>query len=233
MKQKEKITKKKRAQKELSNKKMEQSKKRKKTINKTKKRSKNKKLAKKKRNRKKEKRQQFIKEISISLSVLLGLLFLIQVFFFSFPSVEGYGMTPFLNDGERVIVIKKRPVKRFDLVYIRQPGTQRMLIRRVIGLPEEEIDYREDQLFINQQPVVERFLKNEQSEAKSENRLLTDNFSLGTVTNEHRLPKNGYFVLGDNRHYAADSRNFGWVEKKDVLGVVKVRVFPLHQMTQF
>ncbi|EOH98905.1 signal peptidase I [Enterococcus moraviensis ATCC BAA-383] len=184
-------------------------------------------------NRKKEKQRQLIKEIIVSLILLVGLLTIVQSLFFTFPTVEGYGMTPLLNDGERVIVRKTKRIERFDLVYIRDPKTKRTMIRRVIGLPEEEIAYQEDQLFVDQKPIIERFLKKELNEAKVEKRLLTDDFSLRTVTDESRLPKDSYFVLGDNRHYAADSRNFGWVEKKDILGVVKVRIAPLHQLKQF
>lgn len=209
-------------------------KRKKKSINQTEPRSPEKKKTTKKGNiRKKERQRQFVKEIVISLSLLLGLLFIVQSILFSFPTVEGYGMTPLLNDGERVIVRKIGTIERFDLVCIREPATKKVMIRRIIGLPEEELTYQEDQLFINQQPVVERYLKNELNEAKAEGRLLTDNFSLGTVTDVSRLPKSSYFVLGDNRHYASDSRNFGLIEKKDILGVVKVRLFPLHQMTQF
>ncbi len=183
--------------------------------------------------RKREEQKQLVKELVVSLSLLLGLIVVVQSLLFSFPSVEGYGMTPLLNDGERVIVRKTKEIKRFDLVYIREPGTKRTMIRRVIGLPEEEIAYQNDQLLVDQKPIVERFLKKELNEAKVEQRLLTDNFSLRTVTDESRLPKDSYFVLGDNRHYAADSRNFGWVEKKDILGVVKVRISPMHQITSF
>lgn len=180
-----------------------------------------------------ERRRQFYKEIGISFFLLMSLFFLFQWIFFSFPTVNGYGMTPTLNDGDRLFVSKRAKIKRFDLIYFKNPVTSQLMIRRVIALPGEEISYEEDQLMIDQKLVVERFLSNELNEAKTEDRLLTENFSLGSLTDSRALPESTYFVLGDNRHYAADSRQFGWVDEENILGVVKARIFPLHNMTQF
>jgi signal peptidase I len=180
-----------------------------------------------------ERRRQFYKEIGISFLLLMSLFFLLQWLFFSLPTVNGYGMTPTLNDGDRLYVSKHSEIKRFDMIYFKNPVTGQVMIRRVIALPEEEIAYVDDQLMINQNIVVERFLANELKEAQAEKRLLTEDFSLGSLTGSRALPADSYFVLGDNRHYAADSRQFGWVEKENILGVVKTRVLPFHNMTQF
>lgn len=180
-----------------------------------------------------ERRRQFYKEVGISFFLMMSLFFLFQWIFFSFPTVNGYGMTPTLNDGDRLFVSKRAKIKRFDLIYFKNPVTSQLMIRRVIALPGEEISYEEDQLMIDQKLVVERFLSNELNEAKTEDRLLTANFSLGSLTDLRALPESAYFVLGDNRHYSADSRQFGWVEEENILGVVKARIFPLHNMTQF
>ncbi|WP_430601944.1 signal peptidase I [Enterococcus sp. DIV0724b] len=183
--------------------------------------------------KRKKQRHQFYKEIGVSFFLMLALFFILQELFFSMPSVNGYGMTTTLNDGDRIFVSKRSRIKRFDLVYLKQPDTKQIMVRRVIGLPEEEIVYENDQLLIDKRSVVERFLKNEISEASKEKRLLTEDFTLAALTGVRTLPKDCYFVLGDNRHYAADSREFGWVEKKDILGVVKARIVPFHHMTQF
>ncbi|MGG5341111.1 signal peptidase I [Enterococcus sp. AZ192] len=180
-----------------------------------------------------EQRHQIYKEIGISFFLLMSLFFLLQWLFFSLPTVNGYGMTATLNDGDRLFVRKHAQIKRFDLIYFKNPVNDQLMIRRVIGLPGEEITYEEDQLMIDQKFVVERFLVNEQNEAKAEERLLTENFSLASLTGSRALPKGSYFVLGDNRHYAADSRQFGWIDEENIIGVVKTRLLPLHNMTQF
>ncbi|WP_086312444.1 signal peptidase I [Enterococcus sp. 7F3_DIV0205] len=183
--------------------------------------------------RRKKQRRQFYQEIGVSFFLLLLFFVLFQWVFFSLPKVNGYGMTTTLDDGDRLFVSKRSQIKRFDLVYLRQPDTKQVMVRRVIGLPNEEVAYENDQLLIDKKPVIERYLKAEISEAVKENRLLTENFTLTGLTNARTLPENSYFVLGDNRHYAADSREFGWIEKKDILGVVKARIMPFHHMTQF
>lgn len=183
--------------------------------------------------KKRKQRHQFYKEIGVSFFLLMILLLTLQGVFFSVPKISGYGMTTTLDDGDRLFVSKRSTIKRFDLVYFRQPETKQIMVRRVVGLPEEEVGYENDQLLINKKPVVERYLENELKEAAMEKRLLTENFSLAKLTGSTFLPQNSYFVLGDNRHYASDSREFGWIEEKDILGVVKARILPFHHMTQF
>lgn len=183
--------------------------------------------------KRRKQRHQFYKEIGVSFFLLILLFFALQWVFFSMPKVDGYGMTTTLDDGDRLFVSKRSAIKRFDLVYFKNPETKQVMIRRVIGLPGEEIAYVNDELMINKAPVVERFLKKEISEAAQEKRRLTEDFTLAGLTGSTLLPKESYFVLGDNRHYAADSRQFGWIEKKDILGVVKARITPFHHMTQF
>ncbi|MGX7148299.1 signal peptidase I [Enterococcus ureasiticus] len=183
--------------------------------------------------KRKKQRHQFYKEIGVSFFLLLTLFFVFQWLFFSLPKVNGYGMTTTLNDGDRLFVSKYSKIKRFDMVYLKQPDKKQPMVRRVIALPGEEIAYEKDQLLINKRPVVERFLKNELNEAEKEQRLLTEDFTLAELTGSITLPKESYFVLGDNRHYAADSRDFGWIEQKDILGIVKARIIPFHHMSQF
>lgn len=183
--------------------------------------------------KRKKQRHQFYKEIGVSFFLLLTLFFVFQWLFFSLPKVSGYGMATTLDDGDRLFVSKHSKIKRFDMVYLKQPETKQLMVRRVIALPGEEIAYEKDQLLINKRPVVERFLKNELNEAEKEQRLLTKDFTLAELTGLITLPKESYFVLGDNRHYAADSRDFGWIEQKDILGVVKARIIPFHHMSQF
>lgn len=183
--------------------------------------------------KKKSHLKQLFLEIGVSLFVMVGLFLVLQGFLFSFSKVTGYGMTGTLDEGNIVFVYKKASIKRFDIICFRQPTTKKLMYRRVVGLPNEVVAYEKDELLINGTPTLERYLEKEVVDAAKENHLFTENFHLADSTNVSTLPKNGYFVLGDNRPYAADSRQFGWIEKKDIIGVVKARIFPLHEMTQF
>ena len=81
-------------------------------------------------------------------------------------------------------------------------------IKRVIGLPGEEIEYNGDKLYVNGKEVNDTYGQN-----------VTENFKVS-------VPKNKYFVLGDNRQNSMDSRFFGPFKKEKILGKTKFVIFP-------
>ncbi|MCB5953445.1 signal peptidase I [Enterococcus sp. CWB-B31] len=173
----------------------------------------------------------FLIELGLTVAIVSMLAGSIGYLTLSLPVVDGYGMTPTLNDQERLLVRKQGSIKRFSLVYIKNPQTGQRLIRRVIGLPGETVEYQEGHLWIDGEEIPERFLS---SIGESEDSTpATANFILQELLGQSRVPQDSYFVLGDNRRYASDSRSFGFVSEEVVIGVVTARIFPLHQMTQF
>ncbi|MCB5951423.1 signal peptidase I [Enterococcus sp. BWT-B8] len=187
-----------------------------------------------KRNYTKQKKRRegaFIKELMIALliaAVLFGLLFWVTV---RIPKIEGYSMTPTINDQDRLFVYKWDSIQRFKLLYFEVPETGEAMVRRVVGLPGEELYYKNGSLFINGEEIPERFLSSVFSEAAAEP--MTEDFTLKEIAEVIRVPDDCYFVLGDNRLYATDSRYFGFVKKEDIFGLVKARIFPIHAMRQF
>ncbi|MEI5990137.1 signal peptidase I [Enterococcus crotali] len=179
--------------------------------------------------RKRAKQKKLLFELLITLVVTTLLVVLISVFLLAFPKVEGYSMVPTLNDQERLIVYKPAKIERFDLIYIKNKLGETS-IRRVIGLPGEEIQYKGNELYINNELKAERFIT--RNEEQSEEPAVAD-FKLKDILGVSNVPKSQYFVLGDNREYATDSREYGFIETKDIVGVVKIRFFPLHGMRQF
>ena len=101
-------------------------------------------------------------------------------------------------------------------------------MKRVIGLPGEHIAYQEGQLYVNDRPVVEPFLK--QSQQKT---VLTSDFDLKTLTDHDRIPANQYFVLGDNRRISKDSRTFGTIERETIIGRAVGVYWPIEDITYF
>ncbi len=152
--------------------------------------------------------------------------------FFRFGKMDGYSMLPTINN-DNVLVVNKYPsIKRFDLVYMRTPLNEKEItIKRVIGLPKESVQYSQDELLINGQEKSEPYL-----EGKKEmypGIILTEDFNLEDVTNVTSVPSGSYFVLGDNRKSSVDSRIYGFVDEKLIIGKVKMKVFPFSSFTIF
>lgn len=193
-----------------------------------------KKVDSKKRKRKKR------RKIKILLVELLGavlitsvLIYLVSLFLFTFVKVEGYSMVPTLRDGDVVYINKKAKIQTFDLVYIKHAGTGEKELRRVIGLPGQTVVYKNDQLQIDGTIKEENFILEEQQTAMQNGRLFTDDLSILSLTGETKIPKGKYFVLGDNRPYSTDSRSYGVVDEKEIIGVVEGKILPLHQIERF
>ena len=125
-------------------------------------------------------------------------------------------MSPTLNDGDIMILNEigyyLNGIDRFDIAVANIDGEK--LIKRVIGLPGEKVEYRDNKLYINDELVVENF--------KHEN---TDDFSLSSLKAEV-VPDNHYFLVGDNRGNSKDSRIIGLVHKSKIMGKAKLIVYP-------
>ncbi|WP_375178413.1 signal peptidase I [Enterococcus rotai] len=179
--------------------------------------------------------QEVSKELGITFLIVLLLLFLLSRVFFTLPKNEGYGMREELNDGDRVYVDRLGKRNRFSLIYFKQPDGNGTSIRRIIGLPEEKVSYRNDELYINDRLVVERFIQRRLVQAKIENEVITVDFDSKDIleTNNGIIPQGKYLVLGDNRHYATDSRYYGLVDEQAVIGTVKLRWWPFYQIRAY
>ncbi len=151
----------------------------------------------------------FLKEyFSYILAIVLVLLF--KKFIVSPIKVNGESMMKTLHDGDIMILnivgYHFSDIKRFDIVVVDEG--EEYLIKRVIGLPGEEVEYKDNQLFVNGKKVKDSFGNGD-----------TENFKV-------KVPKNKYFVLGDNRTNSLDSRYFGAFSKKKILGKTSLTLFP-------
>ncbi|OEH81961.1 signal peptidase I [Enterococcus rivorum] len=166
----------------------------------------------------------FIKVLFPSLIFL----FILRGFILIPVPVDGNSMKKTLSQGDMVLMEKFTSIKRFDVVVFKLPDNS-IYIKRVIGLPGDDIRYEDDQLFINNQPVEEHFLeKNKRKD--HETAPYTTNFNLIDLTNRDRLPEDSYFVLGDNRRMSKDSRSFGAIKKQYILGKAQFVYYPIQHM---
>lgn len=179
--------------------------------------------------KKQSKKKTFGQELlSTFLTVIIftGILLLIQRYLIAPVDVEGNSMEPTLSDSDRLILTKIGDIERFDVVVFPAPDDpEKQYIKRVIGLPGDEISYRENTLFINGQEVNEPYIELPDEETDA-NQLLAGNFSLETLYGHEEVPEGEYFLLGDNRINSRDSRTFGFVEGEDIVGKTSLRIWP-------
>lgn len=142
--------------------------------------------------------------------------------------VDGFSMMPTLHNQDRMIVNKIGTPKRFDIIVFHASETQDY-IKRVIGLPGDRIEYKNDILYVNGKKYEERYLDKykKQLKKKFENdELLTENFTLKDLIDRETVPNGTLFVMGDNRRGSKDSRRIGVIPMENVIGKTKLIYWP-------
>lgn len=131
--------------------------------------------------------------------------------------VQGEAMKPALHDSDKIFVSSNvEPLVRGDIVLLRYPRNPSLsYIKRIIGLPGEEIEIRDGQVFINGHLLQEPYVMQSQKEYYR------------PPTPLLRLPANEYFVMGDNRNYSSDSRDWGTVERNLIYGKYVYRYYTM------
>lgn len=168
--------------------------------------------------------------LSTVLYVLVALVIFILVrqFLFAPVSVEGDSMVPTLHDNDRLILNKVADIDRFDIVVFDapdEPGKQ--YIKRVIGVPGDTVEMRDDQLFVNGEEVPEEYLNSEFFTVDEADQF-TEDFNLAILTGQDVVPEGHYFLMGDNRINSKDSRYFGFVKDSQIAGTTDLRIWPLN-----
>ncbi|MFC4738353.1 signal peptidase I [Bacillus daqingensis] len=171
--------------------------------------------------------------LRLSWSILQAVLivavfsFIVREFMFTNYIVYGQSMMPTIRDGERIIVNKigydfMEP-ERFDLI-IFHADEESDYIKRIIGLPGDDLYYEADTLYVNGEPVEEEFLEESRTENGSD--YFTDDFQLEDLTDEQTVPDGHVFVLGDNRQNSIDSRQIGYVPMEEIVGRANMAFWP-------
>lgn len=140
--------------------------------------------------------------------------------------VSGPSMETSFNDGDRLITYRLGKVKRGSVVVLDapdEPGT--LYIKRVIGLPGDTIEAKNDTLYVNGQKTDEPYLSKYQTGQN-----FTEDFSLKSKLGVAKVPANSYFVMGDNRPVSKDSRRIGFIKKSAIKGIVRLRYWPLNKI---
>ena len=161
--------------------------------------------------------REFIKDMS-GIIITVVIVILLKVYIISPIAVVGDSMKGTVNDADWLMMEMISPKffesKRFQVV-VCQGKNPKYIVKRIIGLPGETIEYRDNNLYINGEYMAEPFLPP------------------GMITNDIgpiNVPKGKYFVVGDNRVVSVDSRQQGSIDQEKILGKVIMRIWPLKEI---
>lgn len=154
-----------------------------------------------------------ILEELIPYVVIVIFVVLIRTFIATPVRVDGDSMNPTLENKELLLLQKfSTNYNRFDIVVFRYNNDK--LVKRVIGLPGDYIEYKDDKLYVNGEVIEENYIHKKTSDFKLED------------FGYNKIPEGKYFVLGDNRTNSLDSRYIGLIDESDIEGIVKISIFP-------
>ena len=176
----------------------------------------------------------------ITYYALVGLLITLSILFNVFVQrvqVSGHSMDPTLKTNEKLFALKHVPIDRFDIVVAKEKTDDEniFIIKRVIGLPGDTVEYKKDQLYVNGKKMNEPYLNSFKEKLKDGSLIdyftkINSNYanfdfntdyltvdSSGNDTFKVTLKSDEYFLLGDDRPISKDSRAVGPIKKSDII----------------
>ena len=176
----------------------------------------------------------------ITYYALVGLLITLSILFNVFiqqVQVSGHSMDPTLKTNEKLFAVKHIPIDRFDIVVAKEKTDDEniFIIKRVIGLPGDTVEYKKDQLYVNGKKINEPYLDSFKEKLKDGSLIdyftkINSNYanfdfntdyltvdSSGNDTFKVTLKSDEYFLLGDDRPISKDSRAVGPIKKSDII----------------
>ncbi len=156
-----------------------------------------------------------------TVAVAVIVVFVIRTFLIQPFLVSGASMEPNFSEGNYLLVdeltYRFRDPVREEVVVFRSPTGRDYFIKRIIGMPGEEVVIQDGKVFVSGKLLEENYLYGEKTPM---------DISL-------KLGPDQYFVLGDNRGHSFDSRSWGPLELGKIVGVVRLRLWPLNKVEAF
>lgn len=161
---------------------------------------------------------EIVKIVSISLAIIIPIrYYLVQPFF-----VRGASMEPNFADGQYLVIdeisYRFNSPERGDVIIFKYPlDASQYYIKRIVGLPGEKIEVKNNSVFIFNSECPEG--KKLDESYLPQGRITRGNISI-------QLCQGEYFVLGDNRSASSDSRQWGLLPEENIIGRVWIRAWP-------
>lgn len=168
-------------------------------------------------------KRDLIQRLIIVLVFLLGLVVL-RIWFLEPIHLTEQMSNDYLSENDFILAVKNPKVTYGDFLVYRVDGEQ--YAGRVIAMEKDQVTYMADVLYRNHQIIPENYLRSSKGQE-----YFTDDFTIESLTEGRfqELPKDTYLVLNDNRSDQRDSRQFGLIAKKQVIGRLSFRLTPLAQ----
>ncbi|HFU3845032.1 TPA: signal peptidase I [Streptococcus suis] len=185
-----------------------------------------------------------------TLILFMIALFASRYFLWDPVSVDGHSMDPTLQHQEKLIMLKTTSIDRFDIVVASETdsnGKEKLIVKRVVGMPGDTIRYENDVLYINDQEVDEPYLDeylaafqtdklqeeyayNKQFQAVAQAAQAFTQDANGSVNFTVTIPEGQYYLLGDDRLVSLDSRSVGTFSREKIKGEVVFRMWPFNRI---
>lgn len=185
-----------------------------------------------------------------TLILFMIALFASRYFLWDPVSVDGHSMDPTLQHQEKLVMFKTTSIDRFDIVVASETdsdGKEKLIVKRVIGMPGDTIRYENDVLYINDQEVDEPYLDeylaafqkdklqeeyayNKQFQAVAQAAQAFTQDANGSVDFSLTVPEGQYYLLGDDRLVSLDSRSVGTFARDNIKGEVVFRMWPFNRI---
>lgn len=161
--------------------------------------------------------------------IAVGAVFIVRHYLVQPFLVSGESMVPNFQNGDYLLIdeltYRLRAPERGEILVFKFPGNESTyFIKRIIGLPGERLRIENNKITVYNQSHPNGVVLNEDYLPKND---------ITSDTQDVTLGKDEYFMMGDNRPASYDSRRWGPLPRKDIIGLVRVRLWPVAEAAVF